>query len=76
MQVDSIIDSRGSTRTITATIRKRLQGVMIGRVVVIAVVCLVEAFLVLGFVAASLGVGNEGHASGGPDRPAPPVTTQ
>jgi len=76
MHVDSIIASRGSTGTITATIRKRLQGVTIGRVVVIAVVCLVEVFLVLGFVAASLGVGNEGHPVGGPDRPVPLVTTQ
>ena len=54
----------------------QLQDVSIGRVVVIALVCLVEAVLVLGFVAASLGLGNEGHAGVGPDRPAPPMTIQ
>jgi hypothetical protein len=76
MHVDSMIDARGSTGTITPTIRDRLAGLSVGRVVVIALALLVEAFLVLGFVAASLGVGNEGHAAGGPDRPAPPVMTR
>ena len=76
MHADSMIDRSDSVGMIATTMGKRLHGVSIGRVVVIALAILVEAFLVLGFVAASLGVGNEGHAAGGPDRPAPPVMTQ
>jgi hypothetical protein len=35
---------------------------------------LIEAILILGFVVLSLGLGAEGHAGVGPDRPPPPVT--
>ena len=75
MHADSMNDRTDPAGTIAATIRKWLQGMSYGRVVAIALVCLVEALLVLGFVAAILGLGNEGHAGGGPDRPAPPVMT-
>lgn len=44
------------------------------RAVAITAACLIEAILILGFVAASLGVGQEGQPRVGPDRPPPPVT--
>jgi hypothetical protein len=38
----------------------------------IVVACLIAAIMVLGFVVASLGLGNESHSGAGPDRPPPP----
>jgi hypothetical protein len=43
------------------------------RIVAIAAACLIEVILVLGFVALSLGLGEEGHVGVGPDRPPSPV---
>jgi hypothetical protein len=50
-------------------------GTSVRRVVVIGVACLIEAILVLGLTAASLGLGYEDWTSPGPGRPSPPVTT-
>ena len=49
-------------------------GVSIGRIVVIALACLIQAILILAIVAMSLGLGNEGVAGVGPDRPPPPAS--
>jgi len=40
----------------------------------IVLACLIEAIVILGFVALSLGIGAEGQPGLGPDRPPPPMT--
>jgi len=62
------------TGAIDATIRSRSREGWIGRFVAITVALLIQAILILGFVAASLGFGFNGPAGVGPDRP-PPATT-
>jgi hypothetical protein len=44
------------------------------RAVAIIAACLIEAIMILGFVGASLGLGNETYSGVGPDRPPPPAT--
>jgi hypothetical protein len=72
MHADSMIDRRDAVGTIAMTVRNRL-GVSIGRIAVIVLTCLVQAILILGFVAVSLGLGAEGHVAVGPDRPPAPM---
>jgi hypothetical protein len=74
MDANSMIGRRGTAGPIAMTIRSRLQSVSIGRIVVIAAAFFVQAILILGFVAMSLGLGAEGHAGVGPDRPPSPVS--
>jgi len=71
MQADSMISRREPATTI-ATSRNSLLA-SVGRIVVIASAVLVQAILILGFVAMSLGLGAEGHVAVGPDRPPPPM---
>jgi hypothetical protein len=73
MHADSMIDRHDAAGTIAMTARNRLLGASIGRIAVIALVCLVQAILILGFVAMSLGLGAEGHVAVGPDRPPAPM---
>jgi hypothetical protein len=44
----------------------------ISRVGAIVAACLIEAIMILGFVAAMLGLGSDGQTRVGPDRPSPP----
>jgi hypothetical protein len=62
------------TGAIDATIRSRSRDGWIRRIAAITVALLIQAILILGFVAASLGLGFDGPLGVGPDRP-PPATT-
>jgi len=73
MHANSMIDRPDAAGTIAMTVRNRLLGVSIGRIVMIALACLVQAILILAIVAMSLGLGNEGVPGVGPDRPPPPA---
>jgi hypothetical protein len=73
MHVDSMVDRRDSAGTIAVPARGRLLGLSIGRIAVIAFACLVQAILILGFVAMSLGLGADGAGGVGADRPPPPA---
>ena len=73
MDASSMINRQDAGGTVVMTTRKRLQGVSIGRIAVIAFACLVQAILLLGFVAMTLGLGAGGPSGVGPDRPPPPV---
>ena len=73
LHADSMIDPTDSAGTVGATIRRRLQGVSIGRIAIIASAVLVQAILILGFIAMSLGLGADGPGAVGPDRPPPPA---
>ena len=72
MQVDSMISRREPVMTM-ATTRDVLQRPSVGRIVVIAAAVLIQAILILGFVAMSLGLGADGPGSVGADRPSPPA---
>jgi hypothetical protein len=61
MHASSMIDRANRHGTIAKATLKRARGASIGRVVMIAAACLVEAILILGFVVASLGLGYEGQ---------------
>jgi len=71
MQGDSMIIRRDSTAI--AMTRNAWHRASSGRIVVIAVAVLIQAILTLGFVAMSLGLGANGQAGVGPDRPPPPA---
>jgi hypothetical protein len=73
MLADSMIDRHDAAGTIAMTMRNRSHGVSIGRIVVIALACLIQAILILAIVAMGLGLGNEGVSGMGPDRPPPPA---
>jgi hypothetical protein len=73
MHANSMIGRRDAAGTIVMTIRNSLQSVSIGRIVVIVAACLLQAILILGFVAMSLGLGAENHIGVGADRPPLPI---
>jgi hypothetical protein len=59
----------GSRAIDPSRIGTRSQSGAIQRTLVILAACLIEAILILGFVAATLGLGYERQPSAGPDRP-------
>jgi hypothetical protein len=75
MDAISLIDRRDRVGTNAATTRSRSRGGSIGRIVSITSASLVVAIVIVGFVVAGLGLGLDGHAGIGPDRPPPPATT-
>ena len=66
MHASSMIDRGKSNGTIAKATFSRARGASIGRLVMVAGVCLVETILILGFVLASMGVGYEGQPGVGP----------
>ena len=50
----------------------RSRRAWLGRLLAIGIAGLIQAILILGFVAASLGIGVDGTPDHGPDRPQPP----
>ena len=65
------VDSPASWAIDPTTIGTRSQSGAIPRTLVILAACLIEAILILGFVAATLGFGYERQPGPDPDRPPP-----
>jgi len=56
------------------TIPRQTRAGSFARAAKVVAACLIEALVILSFVAASLGIGAEDHWGIGPDRPPPPTT--
>jgi hypothetical protein len=73
VQTTAIIDGRHRAPAIPpAKSSRRVSSIRGGAAIVVAIT--IELILVLGFVGAILGLGYEGYARAGADRPPPPST--